>query len=1112
MRCPTCGFENPPTSRFCASCGVPLQAAAPPSEERRLVTILFADVTGSTALGEALDPEDVRALFARYYLIAKDVVTAHGGTVAKFIGDAVMAVFGLPQAHGDDAVRALSAALELRDRVRADPKLGERLPIRLGVNTGEVVATREAAPGDFIITGDAVNVAARLEQAAEPWAILCSERTGRAAGDAFEFGPPAKIQAKGKSAPVRALPLLGRARRGPVRRIPLVGRGHDLAQLELVAKRAFGERRPFLVSLIAPAGTGKTRLLEEFLDQLPASAPAAAVAVAQCLPYGQRLTYEPLRPVLHRLAGIEADAPPEIGRGALQTWVREHGIESPERTADLLAATIGLGETEVADRGVLFAAWRAAIEAASRRSGLVLVFEDLHWSSDSLLDLVEYVMQPRGDSPVLMVALTRPELLDRRPTWGGGRRNYVALALEPLDEDAVAQLVEHLLGRRSPEIAARVVSRSEGNPFYAGEIVRSVLERVPSLDDPVAVETVLATLPDTVQATVLARLDLLESAERRVLQLGSVFGRAFRPSGISALEPELDADADRLADRLVGKDLIRPANGDGFAFRHILIREVAYQTLPRAERWRLHAAAARWLETRAAGREDALSELIAYHYHEAAGLAAAVEVEPAEAERIRAGAVRWLTRAADVAGGAAANSEAARHLRAAIELGEPGDLPDLYERLAHVTSGDPSVEAYTTALRLCREAGRPADQELRVLAGLLIMYTRFQGSVGARPSEDQIARLRAEGRELLTRAADERATAAFLIAEAFLPFWHSGGGVTPTPAELDEAESSGRRGLELAERLDDARLRSAALDALSSAPQVRGDWEEVRTIARRRLAFEGRLDLAERLDAYCMVTWASDLLGDLSEAERVSRAGLTLVQPGQAIAWTLHLLTWRLYALTLLGRWDEVAAAGERACQLWRESAVMAAFAGRGFIAALDVARARGDRVRADELLQVLRDIVRRAPPNSAMSKVGPYLDADPEGTVAAIPAVLRSHNPEYAERALALCADRGWPPAPETIRSALDFAETHRLRVLGAQARRALGLALRDSAELGRALEAFEEVGAIPYAARARCERALLMGDEAELVAGMRTLEELEDVEQLERIGRAKGRAGAGA
>ena len=389
------------------------------ADERRIVTVLFADMASATLLGEARDPEDVRALQARYYNIAREVVSAHGGTLEKFIGDAVMAIFGLPQAHGDDAQRAMSAALEIRDRVRADPKLAAQQRVRIGVNTGEVVATRDNAASDFLITGDAVNVAARLQQVAEPWSILCGERTARAARDRFTLGRPTEIDVKGKLLPIQTLPLLGRAPESLQSRFPLIGRDDDLAQLELVARRAFTDRRPFLVSLIAPAGVGKTRLVEEFLHRLPARSPEATVAIAQCLPYGQRVTYWPLRALLIRLVGLKEEATPEAVREEIRGWLHDRGVESPERAADLLAATIGAGEPEVIDRAALFAAWRTAIEVAARRSPLVLVFEDLHWSSDSLLDLVEFIVQPRGDAAVLMIALTRPELLDRRPAMGG---------------------------------------------------------------------------------------------------------------------------------------------------------------------------------------------------------------------------------------------------------------------------------------------------------------------------------------------------------------------------------------------------------------------------------------------------------------------------------------------------------------------------------------------------------------------------------------------------------------------------------------------------------------------------------------------------------------------
>src|SRR5450432_344588 len=303
------------------------------TEERRLVTILFADVQGSTALGESLDPEDLRALLRRYYAIASEVIGDYGGTVEKFIGDAVMAVFGLPVAHGDDAERALGAALELRDRVRADPRLGDRLPIRLGVASGEVVARRDASAGeDFLITGDAVNTAARLQQQAEPWAILVAERSSLSAGG-FRFGPSARIDAKGKALPIPARVLVGRAAKAR-RQLPMIGRDADLLQLELVARRVFTERRPFLVSIVAPAGTGKTRLVEALLDRLPEIAGGGTVAIAQCLPYGQRLTYWPLRAVLSRLVGIDDDTPPEEARRMTAAWLQDRGVEGAAGVAD----------------------------------------------------------------------------------------------------------------------------------------------------------------------------------------------------------------------------------------------------------------------------------------------------------------------------------------------------------------------------------------------------------------------------------------------------------------------------------------------------------------------------------------------------------------------------------------------------------------------------------------------------------------------------------------------------------------------------------------------------------------------------------------------------------
>jgi class 3 adenylate cyclase len=1066
------------------------------AEERRVVTILFADVAGSTALGDALDPEDVRVLLRRYYDVAREIVTEHGGILEKFIGDAVVAVFGFPHTHDDDPQRAVAAALTLRDRVRADPGLGDRLPIRLGINTGEVVAARESATGDFPLSGDAVNVAARLQQAAEPWGMLCGERTVASIRAGFSFGPVIAVEARGKAQPIRALALLGRAALLPVAaRTPLIGRASDLQQLELVARRAFHELRPFMVSVIAPAGVGKTRLLEEFLDRLPSIEPRATVAIAQCLPYGQRLTYWPLRGVLYRLIGVSDDAKASTVRDSIRTWLQGSGLEALDREVELLAATVGAGETEVTDRSALLAAWRTFFEIASRRSPLVLVFEDLHWSSDSLLDLFEFVMQPRGDLALLMIALTRPELLDRRPGWGGGRRNYVSISLEPLSDRDTAALIDQLLEGCSPDLVDRIVRRAEGNPFFAGELIRSVAERGGT-----------DQLPDTVQATVLARLDQLAPEERRIIQLGSVFGRAFRPPGLVALEPHLER-VDEVIDRLVDKDLLRSTGADIFAFRHILIREVAYQTLTRAERGRLHAAAARWLAGLAGERKESLAELIAYHYREAAGIASAQRPDDPQTLEVRKQAVEWLQRASEVAAAAAATIEGARHLRGAIEFAEPGRLPDLYQRLGEIgESSDFAVPAYQTALRLCREQGRPPDQELQVMTGLLSLYTRSQGSVADRLSFEAMGEFRREAAVVAARVTDERILARYHAADAFYPFWMLGGTIPPTATDLVAAQASAEKALTIARRLDDPNLESMALDALTGTAQIGGDWRQGREFARRRLAFGDRLNIVEKIDAHSMVTWSSALLGDLEEADRVSADGLAQIQPGQVPAWTLHLVIWRIYILTLLGRWDEALIMGERARQLWLEARKPSAgYAVRGFMAAIDVAHARQDDRLAESYREILDAILMAFPADSHFRRWLGYGGSDLHPIAEAVSQMAQTATglPERAERGLNLLLDSGEAFSADRLGELLRWAEDGHFRPLEAQARRGLGIVGRDHEMLTRSLEIWEEMDAVPYAARVRCERALLTGDHAALEKGLAALERLGDRLQVSRYER---------
>ena len=1061
------------------------------TEERRIVTVLFADMAGSTALGEQLDPEEMRSVLARYYAIARECVETHGGTVEKFIGDAVMAVFGLPTAHGDDPDRAVAAALTIRDRIQEDLLLRDRVAIRFGVSTGEVVASRDQSAGDFLITGDATNVAARLQQAAEPWGILASDRTVRAANN-FEFGEQIDVRARGKSAPVAAHLVIGprRAKARSRERLPLVGRENDLAQIQLVARRAVSEKRPSMVSVIAPAGTGKTRLVEEFLTWLPNLAPNATVATAQCLPYGEQLTYWPMRQVLFTLTGTNEDTPSGQVRDAIGSWLREVGVEDAERDARLLAATIGEAGTEGVDKDLLFAAWRSAIEATARGNPLVIVFEDLHWSSDSLLDLAEFVMQPRGDAAVLMIVLARPELLDRRPNWGGGRLNHLAIALEPLASNDIADLVRHLLDTDQPDLVELVSKRSEGNPFYASELVRSYLEHGS-----------LQKLPDTVQATVLARLDLLPRDERRLLQLGSVFGRSFRAAGVAALEQGDASRVQALCENLIDRDLIRSSEGDRYNFRHILIQEVAYGTLPRSERARLHAQAARWGEQNAGEREDALAEILAFHYREAAVLYTALEPTSDTTRAIRDQAARWLLRAADIAVAAGATPEAVRHIRASFDFLEPSRLPRLHERIGDLTAGDTGLEEYGLALQQYEASHAPVDDQLRALAGMLMVAMRWTGSIGDRPSDRWMADLRAKGRDLLARATDSYAIGRFLAADAFFPFWIQGVRDV-TPEELAEAESNSNRAIAVARVLNNPELESIALDALAGCAQAVNDWARARDTALERLKFEDKLGLYERVDAHSMVAWMSFLMGDLATADKNSAEMAARMLPGQAPYPGLHLYAWRALTLFTLGRWDEAVAMFWRVLDAWRDAGSHAAGYGlRGFVVGLDIGRARGDARLTGAAIPAMESILSRFPQNHIhrfwMSYIQGDVAYDPDFVFpgrGGIPA-------EMVERRMSLVSDqRG--PIPEQVREVvLERATRDRIPILEGQVRRARALATRDPAEMSLAIEIYERLGAVPHLGRARAERGVLAHDAAETEGGLAILKRLGDVNYLDRF-----------
>jgi len=561
--CANCGFAAEPAARFCPQCGTEFVAARS-REQRKTVTVLFCDLTGSTALGETLDPERLRALLARYFERMSAIVERHGGSVEKFIGDAVMAVFGVPTLHEDDALRAVRAAAEMRDAI---PELG--LQGRIGVMTGEVVS----GTAERLATGDAVNVAARLEQAAQPGEVLIGQPTLELVRDAVEVGPAQPLELKGKSKPVPAYRLTS-LHDAPERQhaARFVGRERELAALRDTWDRVLAEERCELVTVIGDAGVGKTRLVAEALASIDATA-----LHGRCLPYGEGITYWPVLEVLRQLDSLPPDP---VAAAAIRSLLGE-------TTAPTSAEEI---------------AWavRKTLEHAARQRPLVVVFDDIQWGEQTFRDLLEHVALLSSGAPILLVCTARPELSERHPDWP------VRLRLEPLAEPEVSQL---LAERIAPELGTRIAHAAGGNPLF----IEEMLAMAGQADGEVRV-------PPSLQALLAARLDQLEAAERSVLERGAVEGEVFHRGAVQALAPAETQITPRLA-ALVRKELIRPdqaqlAGEDGFRFRHLLIRDAAYEALPKAIRADLHQRFAAWLLPHASDLVEA-DEILGYHLEQA---------------------------------------------------------------------------------------------------------------------------------------------------------------------------------------------------------------------------------------------------------------------------------------------------------------------------------------------------------------------------------------------------------------------------------------------------------------------------------------------------------------
>jgi class 3 adenylate cyclase len=673
--CASCGQENPEVARFCLACGLPLEdAAAPPREERRLVSVIFVDMVGFTSRAERLDPEEVQELLRPYHDCVRTEIESFGGVVEKFIGDAVVAMFGAPMAYGDDAERAVRAALTVRDTIaamdEADPRLD--LKVRIAVNTGEALVTlnARAALGESMVTGDVVNTAARLQTAAPVGGVLVGEETHRATKDAILYAPAPAAEAKGKEQPVPAWVALGEARKPGERTVagPLVGRRHELEVLRGTWERVAAENTPQLVTIIGPAGVGKTRLTVEFGAMVKER--GGRIVRGRALPYRESTAYAALTFQLKQLCGIFETDTVETALDKLDEAVSTllPSAEGKDVTRHL-GILLGLDPSgTVADRESLFFSIRSFIEAVARDQPTMLVFEDLHWGDEALLDLVELLAARLRDLPILVLVLARPELLDARPGWGGGLLSHTALPLRPLDANDATSLAAHRLADAGAadgaQRAADLAAVADGNPLFIEQLAAALAES----GDPAA------SLPTTIRELIAARLDALPPSERAILLDAAVSGRVFWRGAIERMSEDPEALTAALAElerrELITRQTVSAFEGQQqYSFNHVLVRDVAYELLPRARRQERHREIALFLEE-VSGEFGEAGAATARHWRDAGDAARAVD---------------YFVDAAEVAEHGWAKERAASLFREALQLvpeGEADRRRELTRRLA----------------------------------------------------------------------------------------------------------------------------------------------------------------------------------------------------------------------------------------------------------------------------------------------------------------------------------------------------------------------------------------------------------------------------------------------
>jgi class 3 adenylate cyclase/tetratricopeptide (TPR) repeat protein len=937
VSCPTCGAENRDDARFCLSCGSSLARTCPnghpvpaearfcdecgaslgapaaetprpetPAAERRLVSVLFTDLVGFTAASEQRDAEETRELLSQYFEIARTLIGRYGGEVEKFIGDAVMAVWGTPIATEDDAERAVRAALELVDAV---PELDPALQARAGVLTGEAAVTI-GAEGQGMVAGDLVNTASRVQSAAEPGTVLVGETTKRASEQAVVYETAGVHDLKGKTEPVELFQALRvvSARQGALKsaglEAPFVGRDRELKLVKSLFHASAQDRRAHLVSITGTPGYGKSRLAWEFEKYMDGIVEQVWWHKGRCLAYGEGVAYWALADMVRMRCRIAEDEPAESMREKLKETLEEHVPDPEERSfmEPRLANLLGVEDGSTGDRQDLFAAWRLLFERLADTGPTVLAFEDMHWADAGLLDFVEYLLEWSRDYPLFVITLARPDLQERRPGWGAGQRNFTSLYLEALPNVAMESLLDGLAPGLPARLREQILDRAEGVPLYAMETVRMLLDRGLLIRDGAVYrptgEIDTLEVPETLHALIAARLDGVSSEERRVLQDGAVLGKTFSKAALSALSKLSEADLEPLLSSLARKEVLgvqsdprSPEHGQ-YGFLQDLVRHVAYETLSKRERKSRHLAAAAHLENVFADEDD-VAEVLASHY--LAAVEAAPESEDAVA--IRAKAREMLARAGERARSLGAPEEGQRYFdQAAVLADEPVEQAHLLEqsgRLALVANRSAAArERLEQAIGLFEQAGDRSSAARASVALADVDATEARLDEAAARLEQAVAALQ-----------DGTPDAALAGALAQL------GRMRVLAGHTDASVAPLERALELAERLQ---LPDVFVEALNSKAIVLG---RLGRNAEAKVLLEAAVARAHEEQLYAGAFRAQNNLGVFHQsADRYAEA-LEVIERSLALArrrgdrrWESNLRTGEIEILFMLGRWDEVLA------------------------------------------------------------------------------------------------------------------------------------------------------------------------------------------------------------